>query len=90
MYALCAQPVICFVVRVRTVSMFVIMNRKILLSVFEDTFDTFWICVARAAMAEQRSDGVALSLLVRACRLIRAAYLYIMLHANTDLCVGVG
>ncbi len=67
-----------------------IKNREIFLSVFEDTFDTFWICVARADMAEQRSDGVVDSLLVRACRLIRAACMHIMLHANTNLCVGVG
>ena len=67
-----------------------IKNREIFPSVFEDTFDTFWICVARAAMAEQRSDGDAHSLLVRACRLIRAACMHIMLHANTNLSVGVG
>jgi hypothetical protein len=29
-------------------------------------------------------------LLVRACRLIRAACMHIMLHANTNLSVGVG
>jgi hypothetical protein len=57
---------------------------------FKDTFDIFWICVARATMAEQRSGGVAFSLPLHACRLIRAACMHIMLHANTNLCVGVG
>ncbi len=84
------QPVICFVVHVRTVSMFVNQEQRNFPKCFEDTFDTFWICVARAAMAEQRSDGDAHSLLVRACCLIRAACMHIMLHANTNLCVGVG
>ncbi len=84
------QPVICFVVRVRTVSMFVNYEQKNSPKCFENTFDTFWICVARAAMAEQRCDGDTNSLLVRACRLIRAACMHIMLHANANLCVGVG
>jgi hypothetical protein len=84
------QPAIHFVVRVCTAFVFVDKNRKILLSVLKTLLTYFKFAFARATMAEQRSGGVAFSLPLHACRLIRAACMHIMLHADTNLRVGVG
>jgi hypothetical protein len=70
------QPVIRFVVRVRTAFVFVNKYTRIFLRVLKTLLTYFRFAFAHATMAEQRSGGVAFSLPLHACRLIRAACMY--------------